>query len=168
MLKPLTLLSIFLYSVFSASAQDSLATYWQQLPEPTGWVNDFEDLFTPEQESTLDSLLADYEQQTTREMVVVTIPTYATSIERFDALALFILKDWDIGKPEMDNGMVIAISKGHGSMRIEYGGGISMLMTNEQTKQIIDENIIPQFKEGDFYTGVVDGIEAIKQLLPDE
>lgn len=131
----------------------------------TGWVNDFEDIFTREQENKLDSLIVEYEKRTTTEIAIITIPTSATVKDRLDELTLHIANYWGVGKKEKNNGILIGISKGYRTIRIQNGIGIENLLTDNQTKQIIDQIIIPSFKANDFYKGVFDGIQEIKRNL---
>ena len=165
MTRQITILTLLLCSFFITYGQNSKDNYWKNLPKPTGWVNDFENIFTVEQEKTLDSLIAEYEKRTTREITVITIPISATEKDRFDELTLLIANKWGGGKKEKDNGILIGISKGHRTIRIQNGLGIEKLITDNQTKQIIDKIIIPNFKADDFYKGVFDGIQEIKQIL---
>lgn len=162
--RQITILTLFLWSFFTACGQTS-NDYWTKLPSPTGWVNDFENIFTEDQERTLDSLISEYEKRTTTEIAIITIPTSATDKERFNELTLFIANKWGVGKKEKDNGILIAISKGHRTIRINNGFGIEKLITDNQTKQIIDQIIIPSFKADDFYKGIFDGIQEIKRIL---
>ncbi len=164
MKRQLTILTLFLCSFFTACAQTS-NDYWKNLPNPTGWVSDFENIFTVEQEKTLDSLIAEYEKRTTTEISVITIPTSATDKDRFDELTQFIANTWGVGKMDKENGILIAISKGHRMIRIQNGLGIEKLITDNQTKQIIDQIIIANFKTDDFYKGIFDGIQEIKRTL---
>lgn len=165
MIRQITLLTIFLCGFITAYAQNSKDSYWDNLPKPTGWVNDFEHLFTGEEERTLDSLIADYEKRTTIEISIVTIPASATEKERFDDLTLFTAKTWGVGKKEQDNGILICISKGHRKIRIQNGYGIEKRMTDHQTKQVIDQMFIPNFRADQYFKAVFYGIQEIKKFL---
>lgn len=164
MKRQITILTLFLCSFFTACGQTP-NDFWTELPSPKGWVNDFENIFTKEQVKTLDSLVADYEKRTTTQISVITIPASATDKARFDELTLMIANKWGVGKKEKDNGILIGISKDHRTIRIQSGLGIEKLITDNQTKQIIDQTIIPNFKADNFYKGVFDGIQEIKMLL---
>jgi uncharacterized membrane protein YgcG len=137
----------------------------ENLPKPTGWVNDFENIFTVAQEQTLNSLITEYEKETTIEISVITIPVSATEMERIDELTLFIANKWGIGKKEKNNGILIGISKGYRKIRINNGLGIEKRITDHQTKEIIERIMIPSFKADDYYKGLFDGIQAIKQIF---
>lgn len=137
----------------------------QHFPAPMGWVNDFEDIFTAVEERSLDSLIKEYEKRTSIEIVVISIPDSLIGKEDFADLTLNIANNWGIGKKGKDNGILIALCKGRRLIRIQNGYGIEKRMTDLQTKEIIDQVIIPKLKEGYFYRGVFDGIEAIKKQL---
>jgi uncharacterized protein len=162
--RQITILTLCLCSFFTTCGQTS-NDYWTKLPRPIGWVNDFENIFTDDQKRTLDSLISEFEKRTTTEISIITIPTSATNRERFDELTLFIANEWGVGKKGKNNGILIGISKGHRTIRINNGFGIEKLITDNQTKQIIDQIIIPSFKMNDFYKGVFNGIQEIKQIL---
>jgi uncharacterized protein len=139
--------------------------YWEKLPKPTALINDFEHIFTEQQEKSLDSLVRAYEKKTTTEISIVSIPESATEKERFNELVLFMLNTWGVGKKDKNNGILIGISKGYRLIRISNGFGIEAHMTDEQTKHIIDEAFIPNFKHEAFYTGCFLGVEEIIKVL---
>ena len=135
------------------------------LLKPSGYVNDFEDLFTDEQERYLERLIADYEKQSTNEIVIVTLSPYMAYDVDFDKYALYLLNKWGVGKKGKNNGILIAISEGLKRMRIQNGYGIEAVLSDQQTKQIIDQLFIPRFKRGDYYKGVLDGVTEIMKIV---
>ncbi len=138
-------------------------SYWDSIPPPVGWVN--EEIFTPEEERRLDSLIQDFENRTTVEIAIITIPKSTIEEGKFEELTLRIAQTWGVGKKETNNGILIGISTGYRRIRIQNGFGIEEQMSNEQTKQILDEIYIPNAKVGDYYTGTFNTIQAIKQIL---
>lgn len=154
-----------LISYYSVIGQNPEVSYWDKIPKQTGWINDFENIFTAEQERILYNLVYDYENRTSVEITVITIPKTATSEVDFDALTLKIAKTWGIGKKYKDNGILIGISKGHRIMRIQNGYGIEKIMTDILTMKIIDQIFIPNFKKEDYFKGTFDGIVSITNFL---
>lgn len=132
---------------------DSKIDFWQELPKASSWVNDFENIFTETEENFLDSIISDFEKRTSIEIAIITIPSYATEIEKFDDLTLHIAKSWGIGKPDKMNGILIGISKEYRKIRIQNADGIRAKITDLQTKIMLDENMIPHFKNEDYYKG---------------
>ncbi|WP_298147518.1 TPM domain-containing protein [Flavobacterium sp.] len=165
MLRKIMILTVLLSIFFITNGQPSADNFWNNLPKPVGWVNDFEDILTNEEEKTLDSLIVDYEKKTTTEISIVTIPASATSKEGFDALTLRLANAWNFGKTEKANGILIAISKGFKIIRIQNGNGITEQISDYQTKQIIDQIFIPSLKAEAYFRALFDGIQEIKRLL---
>lgn len=133
---------------------------------PTGFVNDFAQIFTPDQKQTLEQSLKDFEVQTTHEISVVTIPTLAgDTIENY---ANELFADWKIGKEGIDNGVLLLIALEDKKVRIEVGYGLEGALTDAESKYIIDKVIIPAFKNGQFAEGVQAGVETIRQAVVDE
>lgn len=158
-------IAFILFSFLAACGQTKSGDYWSNLPEPTGWVNDFDHLYTKAQKKTLDSLIANYEQKTSVEISIVTIPVTATDQEHFEDLTLRMGQTWGIGKKDKNNGILIGISKEYRVIRIQNGLGIEKLISDKQTKEIIDSYFIHHFKKGDFFKGSYDGIIAITKTL---
>jgi uncharacterized protein len=139
--------------------------FYNDLPKRTGWVNDFENLFTEEQELSLDSIISIYKVKTGIEIAIITLDTSVTSKDKFDDFTLHIANTWGVGEKEKNNGVLIAISEGHRKMRIQNGYGIEKLITDNETKSIIDFYFIPDFKKGDYYQGTLTGLTKLIELL---
>jgi uncharacterized protein len=135
------------------------------LPQQRGVINDFENLYSDAEEAVLDSLVTDVEKKTTVQIAVVTLDTTLTTKEDFDAFTLKLANDWGVGKNNNNRGVVIGISKGHRKLRIQNGFGIEAILTDEETKQIVDTAFIPGFREGNYYQGTVNGINALLHKL---
>lgn len=132
-----------------------------KLPKSTGFINDFEHIFLQEEIDALDSLVLDFEKESTIEISVVTLDSNYTNKLEFDNYSLDLARYWKIGKKDKSNGILIAISKSLRKMRIQNGYGIEEKLTDSQTKLIIDSVFIPEFKKGNFYKGTNEGILAL-------
>ncbi|MBL7779200.1 MAG: TPM domain-containing protein [Chitinophagales bacterium] len=135
--------------------------FWETPPAPVGWVTDFEQLFTAAEADTLNRLLAAFEKQTGNEMAVVTLDTFCVTKDLFAALSLHLANEWGVGKKGKDNGVLIALSRGHRQVRVNVGDGLLPLLPDAQTKQLIDEVMIPYFKNGQYYEGTLAGVRAV-------
>ena len=154
--------SLFILFLFFASSVFSQENYWDKLPEPIGFVNDFENILTKNEEKELNKLITDYEEKTTVEIAIVTIPSSATSEEKFNDLSLYIAKSWGVGKKIKNNGILIAISDGYSKIRIQTGKGTEQILSDQTTKEIIEKCMISHFKKGNYFQGVFSGINEIK------
>ena len=139
--------------------------YWANLPKRISWTNDYENLFSDIEQTKLDSIISKFEKETSIEISIVTIDTIKTSEEKFEDLTLHIAKTWKIGKVKKDNGILIGISKGYRKIRIQNGNGIEKIITDEETKKIIENYFIPEFKKGKYYQGTLNGLCEIISLL---
>ena len=139
--------------------------FWDSIPQPVGYINDYEDLFSDVEEKSLDCLIEDFEKRTTIQITVVTIDTTMTTPDSLDALTLRIANAWGVGQKEKNNGVVIGISKGYRKMRIQNGYGIEKMLTDAETKKIIDTAFIPYYREAEYFKGTFKGLQALMATL---
>ena len=132
---------------------------------PKGWVNDYENLFTEQEILTLDSMIADFEKKTTIEIAIVTIDTNACTKNSFDDFTLELARIWGVGKNESNNGILIGLSKGFRKIRINNATGIENLISDTETKEIIQNEMIPAYKNDNYYLGTILGIEKLILVL---
>jgi uncharacterized protein len=135
------------------------------IPKPTGFVSDFEKIYTSEEITILDSLIADFEKRTTIQIAVITIDTTMMKKEDLDAWTLSVMNAWGVGQKDKKNGMLIGISRGYRIMRIQNGYGIEKNLSDLQTKKLIDNDFIPFFKEAKYFEGTMNGLKAIMKKL---
>jgi uncharacterized protein len=141
-------------------------TYKIQFPlKPLGWTSDYEHVFSKAQVTELDSILRNFEKETTNEIVIVTIDSSLTTKEKFDSLILSIGNQWGVGKKDLNNGMVIGLSKGLRKIRINNGSGIEARLSDSHTKAIIDEVMVPEYKQGNYFEGTKKGLLTIMQII---
>ena len=133
--------------------------------KPLGWTSDYGHIFTKEQISELDSIITDFEKQTENEIAIVTIDSSWTTKEKFDSLILSIANFWGVGKKNVNNGIVIGISPGLRKIRISNGYGIEAKLTDADTKKIIDDIILPEFKKGNYFVGTKNGLLKLMQKV---
>lgn len=145
--------------------QNILRTFGSNIPQPRGWVNDFENILTPAEEQALDSLITAYQKQTTVQIAIITIDTLMVTDNNFEPYTLDIANTWGVGDKEKDNGILIGFSSGHRRVRIQNGLGFEKLITNAETKVIVDTAMLPQFKQGNYYQGIRNGLLEMMQLL---
>lgn len=138
---------------------------WDSLPGAIGWVNDFEGLFSNEEENILESLIAHFEQKTSIEIMIVTIDTNMVSKEKFGDFSEHIMRIWGIGKKMKKNGIIICISSGYQEIRITTDLGIEKYMTEIKKLQILKKNFLPHFEKNNYYEGTFKGLNALLSHL---
>lgn len=130
--------------------------------DPTGFVNDYANVFTEEEKVALESKLTQFEQASTNEISVVIINSLdGDSIENF---AENLFEEWGIGKAEADNGVLLLVAKDDREMRIEVGYGLESSLTDLLSSRIIRETLTPNFKENDFYGGITKAVDQIEKI----
>ncbi len=135
---------------------------YQNPGKPTGYVNDFAGMLTPDQKQSLEVKLSNFEKETSNELSVVTIPNLGgDTIENF---AVKLFQDWGIGKKGKDNGILLLIARDDRKMRIEVGYGLEGALTDAQSYWIIQNALRPAFQAGNYFAGIdgaVDNMIAI-------
>ncbi|PKH52908.1 hypothetical protein CXF68_20360 [Tenacibaculum sp. Bg11-29] len=129
-------------------------------PKPIGYVNDFENIFTNDERIKLDKTIGAYQIESTNEIAIVTI----SSIEPYENIKKYateLSNEWGIGKAEKNNGLLILFSQSLGKIQISTGTGTEKILTDEICKKVIDQIIIPEFKKGDFHSGIKKGLEEL-------
>lgn len=128
-------------------------------PNPPKAVNDFANLLEPFQEQALEQKVDTYNDTTSSAIVIITVPT----LNGYDIaeVSLKYLRDWGIGMKGKNNGVVILVSAKEHRARIETGYGMEGVLPDILAKQIIDERMIPFFKNGDYYAGLNNAVDAI-------
>ncbi len=133
--------------------------------KPSGWVNDYEKILSKAQIIILDSMISNFEKQTSIEIAIVTLDTSYVTKENFDTLITSLGNSWGVGKQGKDNGVIIGVSSGYRRIRISNGYGIEAKLTDAETKKIIDEKIFPEFKKQHYFEGLKKGLLAIMTIV---
>ncbi len=135
------------------------------IPKPIGYVNDFEKIYTNEEIEALGSLITDFEKRTTIQIAIITIDTNMVEGKDFDNWTFKVMKTWGVGQKEKNNGILIGISRGYRRIRIQNGSGILKILSNQETKEIINKDFIPFFKEAKYFEGTQNGLIALMKKL---
>lgn len=134
-------------------------------PQPQRLVNDLSGIFSSRQIQVLERTLVDFADSTSNQIVVVTVP----ELYGYDKaeLSYEIGQQWGVGQREFDNGLVILIkpktSTSNGEVFIATGYGLEGAVTDAFAKKVIEREMIPYFRQNDYYGGTV---AALKVLLP--
>jgi uncharacterized protein len=148
----------------------STSTFSQKIPDrpnPPRLINDFAHVLTPDQVQSLENKLVAYDDSTSTQIVIVTIPT--TGDYDVEQYGLAILRTWGVGNKKTNNGIVILAAIQDRKIRIETGYGMEGAIPDITANQIIDNNITPYFREGgNYYRGFDEGVNAIMKAAAGE
>jgi uncharacterized protein len=135
----------------------------QNFPQLSGRVVDAANLLTPQDKDALTQKLAALEQSTSRQLVVATVPDLqGYPIEDY---GYQLGRTWGIGQKGANNGVILLVSKNDRKVRIEVGYGLEPILTDAFSSQIIQDRIVPAFKQGDYPGGINAGVDAIAAQL---
>nr|WP_243457295.1 TPM domain-containing protein [Parasphingorhabdus cellanae] len=145
----------------------------QSFPELTGRVVDQADLLDPAQEAAMTAKLEALEANSNRQLVVATV----SSLEGYDIAdyGYQLGRTWGIGQDgdgetEKDNGVILLVAPNDRKVRIEVGYGLEGIMTDALSGVIIQNFILPKFRDSDMPAGITAGVDAItaQLMLPEE
>lgn len=121
-----------------------------------------------EQRKVLDSIVSKFERASTIEICIFTLDSTMTTKEGFDDFVLHIHNTLGVGKKMKNNGIVIGISQSLKKIRISNGYGIEKILSDSETKHIIDTEFIPFFKQSDYYGGTLNGLKYLITKLEEK
>lgn len=153
---------IFLFSI-AASAQ--VEKVIPNRPSPPKLVNDFtkEKFLTTEQADALEQKLVAYDDSTSNQVSVVIVDDLNGYSAADYAIALG--RKWGVGNKNFDNGVVVLVSTGGGegnrAVFIAPGYGLEGAVTDLIADAIIDHELVPNFKVGNYYRGLDEATDAI-------
>jgi len=135
-------------------------------PALTGRVVDTANLLDGADESALDATLAAHEAATSNQVVVVTVP----DLQGYDIgdYANRLGREWAIGTAENDNGVLLVVAPTERAVRIEVGYGLEGALTDAISRIIIQREILPAFREGNYDVGIDKGANAILSAIEGE
>jgi uncharacterized protein len=137
--------------------------YAQEVPQPSGWVNDFANVISPEYRAKITSLIEELEQKTGSEIAVVTIDSISPYSEVEYARKLF--DTWKPGKKGKDNGVLVLLAVKERRWRIETGYGIEGILPDGLCGEIGRKFMAPYFKDGGYSQGLYQGVAKIAQII---
>lgn len=133
----------------------------QDIPVPTGYVNDFAGVLNASTTAITEKRLVDFASSGKGEISVLIVKSLnGLSIEEY---GIRVAEAWKVGKYGQDNGDILIISTGDRKVRIETGSGSKI--TDSQAKQILTDSIVPFLKTNDWDDGVMSGVDAIIKAM---
>lgn len=128
-------------------------------PNYQGYVNDFAGVLSKPFMGQLTAKLQQFDKQTTNQIAVVTVKT--TAPDTIEDYSIHLADKWKVGQKGKDNGIIMLFSMQDRRMRIEVGRGLEGDLTDIQTKHIETDVIAPEFKKGNYETGIDNGVNIV-------
>lgn len=146
---------------FGVIAQEEI-----KVPALHSRVTDLTSTLSASEVENLEHTLAEFEKTKGSQIAVLIIPT--TGMEAIEQYSIKVVEKWQLGRKKVDDGALLLIAKNDRKMRIEVGYGLEGALNDATAKRIIAEIIRPAFKQGDFYQGISDGVNAIISVISGE
>ncbi len=135
----------------------------QTFPPFTGFVVDSANVIPPAEEEAITRRLDALQRATGHQVAVATIPDLqGYPIEDY---GYRLGRSWGAGLKDLNNAAILIVAPTERKVRIEVGYGLEPVLTDAMSSMIVDETILPRFKEGKLPQGIVDGANAIADQL---
>jgi len=136
------------------------------LPALEARVTDLTGTLTAAQQSALEDKLAAFEARKGAQIAVLILPT--TEPEDIAQFGVRLLESWKLGRKAVDDGAALIVAKDDRAVRIEVQYGLEGVLTDATASRIINETIVPLFKEGDFAGGINAGVDQMLKVVDGE
>lgn len=151
-------MSLFLFNLHSLAQIP-------ERPDPPMAVNDFSELFTASQRNELEIALEKFAAATSNRIVIVITDDLGGMDPSMYAYS--IGEKWGVGSEKFDNGVVFLIkpkrARSGGKVFIAVGYGLEGVLPDATVNNIIENEVLPKFRENDYYGGTV---AALNKMMP--
>ena len=156
--------------LFSIISNSSISQNLPARPVPPRLVNDFAQILNSQEINSLENKLVAFNDSTSTQIAVVTVPT----LDGYDKsdYAQRLAEAWGIGQKGKDNGVLILIKPktagSNGEVFIAPGYGLEGVVPDIIAAEIVDYEMIPAFRSGNYYGGIERGVSTIMSLTSGE
>lgn len=133
-----------------------------EVPPYEGLVNDYAQILSADFEQKLETDLQSVTAASDgAEIAIVTLENLRG--ETIERVTQDFFDEWQIGKEELDNGVLLLAAMEEHALRIQTGYGAEAVITDAEAGRIIRRQISPEFKAGNYEAGILAGVKAIKE-----
>ena len=126
-------------------------------------VYDGANMLSSSDKNRLEQKLINYADTTSTQIVIATIPSLNGQYE--GTYGAHWAQEWGIGQAEEDNGLLLLVAEQDRKVWISTGYGLEEYLTDAKTKLVIENIILPEFRNNNFYGGLDKGTDAVFQIL---
>lgn len=129
-------------------------------PAPAQYFNDYANVVSPQVAAQLNQELENFERRTSEQIIVAVYPKMQSdsSIEDY---TVRVARTWRVGQKVKNNGAVLFVFVQDRKMFLQVGYGLEGVLPDALCRRIIDEQIAPHFKTGDYDSGLTAGVRSI-------
>jgi len=118
------------------------------------------------QRAALEQKLADLEARKGSQIAVLVVES--TRPETVEQYAVRVFERWKLGRKGVDDGVLLLVAKNDRQLHIEVGYGLEGAIPDAIAKRIIEQDIVPLFKQGNFNGGISAGTDRLGKLIEGE
>jgi uncharacterized protein len=133
-------------------------------PAPKSYFNDYAGVISASKQHDLNERLAKFDKDTTNQVVVAIFPKMDSALS-LDDYTLRVANFWGVGRREKNNGVTLFVFIRDHTMRLQVGYGLTDVLTDALSKQILDGDLKPHFQKGDFDGGLTAGVDSILKIV---
>ncbi|MDD3087191.1 MAG: TPM domain-containing protein [Candidatus Omnitrophica bacterium] len=138
----------------------------ENIPDPSGWVNDFAGVISAEYNEKISAVISQLEEKTGIEIAVATFNSIAPYDEK--SYSRMVFDKWKPGKKGKDNGVLMLVAVSQRRWRIETGYGVEGVLPDGLCAQIGRSYMVPYFKSGEYGKGLYEGVKKVASLLAED
>ncbi|WP_414703781.1 TPM domain-containing protein [Povalibacter sp.] len=136
------------------------------VPPLTAPVMDQTRTLTPSQISSLEQTIRDLYQRKGSQITVLIVPT--TQPEAIEQYSIRVVDSWKLGRKDIADGVLLLVAKDDRAVRIEVGYGLEGAIPDVIASRIVQQVIVPRFRQGDYYGGISQGVARLVALIEGE
>ena len=129
-------------------------------------VTDLTATLDAQQIQALETQLRDFEGSKGSQVAVLMLPS--TQPETAAQYGVRVYDEWKLGRKGVDDGVLVLVAKDDRRVWIVTGRGVEGPLPDAAVKRIVEEDITPRFKQGDFYGGIRAGVDRIVRTIEGE
>ena len=138
----------------------------QPIPKLESRVTDLTGTLTAGEQAELEQKLSAFEARKGAQLAVLVVAT--TQPEAIEQYAIRVAEAWKLGRAKPDDGVLLLLAKDDRTVRIEVGYGLEGALNDATANRIIDETMIPLFKQGQYAAGLNAGAAQVMQVVDGE
>ena len=143
------------------------STFADDVPGYSSYVNDYAGVISEKDKTSMEEVAKEVEEKTGAQIAVLTVKNMSpyTSIDDF---SMAVAEKWKVGQKGKDNGIIIVLAMEERKIKIEVGYGLEGIINDAKAGRILDNNVIPYFRGGDFSAGLRRGMFKIADTIGTE
>lgn len=144
----------------------SIANAEVAIPPLKSRVTDLTHTLSIPESNQLEQQLAQFEASKGSQIALLIVAS--TQPETIEQYAIRVVDSWKLGRKGIDDGVLLLVAKNDHTLRIEVGYGLEGILPDALAKRIIEETIVPAFRQDDFFGGLQAGVNQIIRVIQGE